>query len=266
MHPVSPHMSHMAAHEKAGLKPYGALRRAHSSPVPRFHEKRKLDSDNDAANAGAGALNIRKLVGIPQHGAQVATFAIQDAREPPSFDPHSYGESHRRVTIQSPRGERREAARLFSFQTHDAATEHDADTLGTIAWQPPHDPLQETEKRLPVAHARIRALEQDLAEIVEEKAILHKRLASAEGETRMARNKTENPNISGTSKSDSHIAPSVTILWRWLTTGQTDSPETSVFGPPQSLGQLPGYVLLVGVGLSVIVARVVLSRPLSRGK
>jgi hypothetical protein len=265
MHPVSPHMSHMAAHEKAGLKPYGALRRAHSSPVPRFYEKRTLDSDNDAENAWTGAFDIHTLVGVVHHRAQAASAVLNPSDSPSFYHPRS-GEAHRAVTVQSFRPGRREAARLFSLQSPDAATQHGEDTPGTIAWQHLHDPLQYTEKRLAAAHARIGALEQALAEVVEEKAVLQKRLALVERESRMTRIQTDNPDKSGDPASEGHHAPSGTILWRWLTTGQTDSPVASAFGPPQSLGQLPGYVLLVGVGLSVIVARVVLSRPMSRGK
>jgi hypothetical protein len=259
-HPASPHMSHMAAHEKAGLKPYGALRRAHSSPVPRFHETRKLDFD-DAVRVGSGVRTLHTPAGDVGRDTHSVIFDVSDFDKSPTFDPHRSAGTHRRVTTQSSTSGRCKAAQLFDFGGPEDRSYARSANVSFIS----HEPLQEAEEILVVAQARISALEQALAEVVQEKAVLQSRLASAEEESASMSNKPDESSSTRTASPNSDLAPSVTILWRWLTTGQSTTPG-SAFDSPQSLGQLPGYVFLVGVGLSVIVARVVLSRPLARGR
>lgn len=261
--PVPSHMSRMAAHEKAGRKPYGALRRANSTPVPRFREEHQLDSDKDEPNPGTGVFTLPALAARGPQNQQTITFAIQD-----TLNPRESGAKDRRVTARPLQREKHVAARLFSFDSLNSSTK---ERPGITPWIQPlvgRGPLQDTEERLAFAQARISALEQALAEVVGEKMVLQKRLDTADERSRIAKDfdKTDDPDIPRVGSADSHNGASVTVLWRWLTNGQTVSSPTHVFGPPQSLGQLPGYVFLVGVGLSVIVARVVLSRPLSRGR
>ncbi|KAI5451239.1 hypothetical protein NCC49_001836 [Naganishia albida] len=252
VHSASPHMSRMTAHEKAGLKPYGALRRAYSTPVPRYYETRKLDFD-PTASVDTGAQPTTR------GHARAVIPVCRDFSVPTSSDPQWSGQSYRPVSMSSSRLERRQASRLFSFDSpvYRSCIPRDHTSVTSC------DPLQETENSLAAAHARIGALEQALAEVIQEKAILQKHLNFIEVES--STNGRESDYSTRASSHTTEQAPTVTILWRWLTTGQTASPP-SPFGPPQSLGQLPGYVFLVGVGLSVIVARVVLSRPLARGK
>lgn len=253
----SSHMAHMIAHEQAGRKPYGALRRAHSTPVPRLseHQKFVLAGKECIPSPGLGASNAMLALdhASPRQNLCARVFSLAVAPSPDSRD-------HREKRASSLQ-EEKDASRVVSFKLpkmSDSVTTAEKSIPSSSTGET--QALKEMTDRLAVAESRITELEQLLARFTEGKTLWEKQLASKQDESSKSSAKNQD---CPTDRGDS---TSMTGPWRWFAVPELISPFASRFGPPQTLGQLPGYVFLVGVGLSVIVARVVFSHSLSRGK
>ncbi|KAJ9100761.1 hypothetical protein QFC19_005500 [Naganishia cerealis] len=130
--------------------------------------------------------------------------------------------------------------------------------------------LQDTTNRLVLAEARIQTLERALAEIVEKQKTSSRRIRSfnCPDPTRLGSDEHEASSLDQTSEnSGDKFKLTITNLLAWITGGSTTLSPTSPavpFAVPETLRHIPGYVFLVGVGLSVIVVRTVFLHPYSR--
>lgn len=244
------YMSHMMAHEQAGRKPYGAMKRVYSTPVPSSSEERrcKVTTAEQASMAVVGlqtASSQSQASTRSDHGTRV--FSQSVSRQPD--DPHGG-----KVMPTLAKGR---ADDLMGFITPELSV------VGSPAAAAPtslcdRDLLTEMAKRLGAAETRIAELERLLANGVNDRLSSQRQAAPPQGESTKPLDAEEDPSGHGSSSS--------TVFWRRPPALQSLSFSTSGFGPPSTLIHLPGYVVLVGVGLSVIVARVVLSRSMIRGR
>lgn len=251
------HMSHMIAHEQAGRKPYGALRRAHSTPVPRLTEqqKPKLSGTETPLTPSAGLRTVSScLEASPRQDLGTRVFSQGSLHRPDNGN----------VLGETPSPFLRDevdTSRMVSVNLlKNSNAFQDGEKRRNASYTRGQAVSTETTERLAIAETRITELERLLVKALEENMILQKQSLPAENAS---------PKSSATDGDhlQSSDGASTTILWRWFAVPQSLSvPFASRFGPPQTLGQLPPYVFLVGVGLSVIVTRVVLSRNLTRGK
>lgn len=247
------YMSHMMAHERASRKPYGALKRVCSTRVPRSSEeqRRKVITAEHALMPVVGLrIASPQSQASPRSDLEIRVFSQSVLRQPD--DPHGG-----KATPTLIEGRADDASRMRGCITPDLSV------IGSPAAGPSgslcdRDLLTEMAKRLGAAETRITELERLLANGVNDRVSSQRQAAPPQGKSTKPLDAEEDPS--------GHDTSSLTVFWRWLTAPQSLPSSASGFGPPAPFIQLPGYVVLVGIGLSVIVARVILSRSMTRGR
>ncbi|KAJ9101214.1 hypothetical protein QFC21_003433 [Naganishia friedmannii] len=252
-----PHMSRMAQHEKAGLRPYGALRRAYTSPV----------------SSGASPVGNR-----PRGGGEFPRLPTMGMGAPGMLDGPLAGDKGRR-----------DAHRLIVATQGSMSKKEPGDTLNLFNFQPPTDSdrpqaeplradptlLQDTTRRLAIVEDRIQDLERAMAEVAERQKTMHlgtTRTASSHRSATLGSKGNEASDEGGESANPGdRIKMTIAEWFAWFSgVNTTPSPSASSaatpipFAVPANLRQIPGYVFLVGVGLSVIVVRTVFLSPYSQ--
>lgn len=260
------HMSRMAQHEKAGLRPYGALRRAYTSPVS------SGTSPTGLRQQRAGG----KFPRLPTMGMVVVAAPVA---ENGPFAKEAITNEDRAIASRG-----------------SASKNPPDDTLNLFNFEPPRDPsrlpvnpplndsasLSDTTKRLALAEARIQDLEQALAEVLQRQKdmVLGKTDAVVRpGSASLAKDEIEASDGGDEPSSNPAGGKHRVTISDWLvwlsgectTPSPSPWPSTSTalsmpvpFAGPANVRQIPGYVFLVGIGLSVIVVRTVFLNPYSR--
>ncbi|KAJ9118664.1 hypothetical protein QFC22_003884 [Naganishia vaughanmartiniae] len=251
------HMSRMAQHEKAGLKPYGALRRAHTSPM----SIRTSPAGSRQRGGEFPRLPTMGMVFTPKVHASVVEEVQGDA---------TLSDVSQSLLGGPSKNDTGNTLNLFDFEPPSNPLHPSA--------EPRPSPVSPLRERLSLAEARIRDLERALAEVLEGQRKLNlgktypaggQQSASRQEDESKASSEGDEPSANTVDKLKVTIADWVAWISGVDTTPLPPSSSASSSSPiplamPASFRQIPGYVFLVGVGLSVIVVRTVFLSPYTR--